>query len=90
MLKGGTMNSKSSLLKKLQQLSFSLTDIGLYLDGNPCESALAKGNELLEEYKSVKKEYNELYGPLYSFDAFEYDTWNWVNAPMPWEREANC
>ena len=82
--------SKSMLLKKIDETSFAVTDIHLYLDTHPCdEKALAYYMEMADKRRELMKEYALTYGPLTIDDAryTSKDTWEWIKQPFPWERE---
>ena len=82
--------SKSMLLKKIDETSFAVNDIHLYLDTHPCdEKALAYYMEMAEKRRELMKKYAQTYGPLTVDDARYTDgnTWKWMEQPFPWERE---
>ena len=57
--------SKKQLLNRIDQVSFAVNDMTLYLDTHPCdEKALTYCHELVQERKKLLKEYAEAYGPL--------------------------
>ena len=81
--------NRSILLKEIQQLSFRLYDLTLFLDTHPNEQcALRDYNETLSKYKIMVKNYEKLYGPLTlgAVDETAMD-WKWIKGPWPWE---NC
>ena len=75
------------LLKEIQQLSFRLYDLTLFLDTHPNEKcALKDYNETLSKYKIMVKNYEKLYGPLTLGDVDETAMdWKWIKGPWPWE-----
>ena len=82
------MREKETMLRKLQELSFSLTDVNLYLDAYPeSEEALRYYDELGEKYDETICEYEEKYGPLTAKSTVR-GKWNWIDCPWPWETEA--
>lgn len=82
--------SKKELFNDINEISFMLDDITLYLNTHPnCPHAL---NEY-QKYKNLRKEalmkYTELYGPLCRYDVNVSNYWSWVNKPWPWEKECD-
>lgn len=81
------MKEKCAMLRKLQEISFSLVDTSLYLDVYPnCAEALAYYDELGEKYDALANEYEKEYGPL-TPKSTERGKWNWIKSPWPWEKE---
>lgn len=57
--------TKAGLLKRLNEVSFAVNDIHLFLDTHPCdEKALAFFQEVSEERNRLLKEYASSFGPL--------------------------
>ena len=57
--------SQKQLLNRIDQVSFAVNDMILYLDTHPCdEKALTYCRELVQERKKLLKEYADAYGPL--------------------------
>lgn len=83
--------NREMLLKEIQQLSFRLYDLGLFLDTHPTEeSAIALYNVTLNKYKSMVSNFEKLYGPLSRrSDETGTEKWNWINGPWPWENAEN-
>lgn len=80
--------SKKELLKKINEVSFAVNDISLYLDTHPCdEKALMYYEEMSEMRNKALKEYAKLYGPLTIDTANDTCSrqWEWVMQPWPWE-----
>ena len=78
-------------MAELQQLSFALVDLNLYLDTHPQNQQAAEDfNTLFQKYWEAKTLYESKYGPLtnfgYSPASYPYA---WVNCPWPWEKAAN-
>lgn len=81
---------KSNLLCKIQSYNFAAYDMLLYLDTHPDDKkAFSMFRELVEHTNKLKKEYQEKYGPLSAFASAKNDTFEWLNSPWPWEKEAN-
>ncbi len=80
-------NEKDKLLYEIQMYTFALKDLVLYLDIHPNDtSILKKYTEYSKELKSLKTKYENLYGPLCSFDVRDTDKWTWINNPWPWDK----
>lgn len=85
------MPSQKTALLELQQLSFSLVDLNLYLDTNPAnQQAVNDYNQLFEQYWEAKANYELQYGPMNNFGHCPATyPWSWINDPWPWERGGN-
>lgn len=75
------------LMRQLQEVSFALVDLNLYLDNYPNnQQALADYNMLVQKYDELKRMYETTYGPLANFGyAPSQYPWQWVCEPWPWE-----
>ena len=84
---------RENLLNRINEVSFAVHDIPLYLDTHPkCKEGLAFYPECDKERQKLMKEYAQCYGPLTVDDASESggDTWKWAEQPFPWEVEGGC
>ncbi|MDD3279498.1 MAG: spore coat protein CotJB [Lachnospiraceae bacterium] len=86
--------TKEQLLARINQCSFAVNDITLYLDGHPeDENALSYFEEHLERRRELLKLYARNYGPL-TIDTAQDDasrSFSWVLTPWPWElRKGGC
>ena len=87
----GQLNRKE-LLNHINQVSFAVDDVKLYLDTHPCDQqALVYFQEYSRMRNKALKEYAAQYGPLTIDTAAESwtDRWNWINEPWPWQ-EGGC
>ena len=85
--------SRCQLLGEINEVSFAVNDLHLYLDTHPCdEKALTCCSEMIRKRKQLLKEYAEMYGPLTtdSADLTDCDRWKWMEQPFPWEKEGAC
>ena len=85
--------SQKQLLNRIDQVSFAVNDMTLYLDTHPCdEKALTYCHELVQERKKLLKEYAQIYGPLTidCTDSTSENSWKWMEQPFPWEKEGAC
>ncbi len=81
------MNEQAELLTYIDMLDFACIDLGLYLDIDPDNIQMIQlYNQLREEKKKIKKQYEESYGPLtLASKALEARPWAWDETPWPWE-----
>lgn len=89
----GQSDGREKMLQRINEVSFAVNDIHLYLDTHPCcEKALDYFQENMAERQNLMKEYAKAYGPLTIDDAIESDgsTWKWAEQPFPWEKEGGC
>ena len=88
----GARTNRHMLMNRINQASFAVDEVRLYLDTHPCDSeALAYFHEMIRKRNQALKEYAAAYGPL-TVDTAESscaDCWNWVNEPWPWQ-EGGC
>ena len=83
-------NSRSKLLRKIQQHGFAVVEANLFLNGHPyCKKALEYFKCQKAAYDRCVAKYESEYGPLTAHVGVECDEWKWVKGPWPWEREAN-
>lgn len=82
---------KAELLRRVQEHSFYMRDLGLYLDSHPTDGqALALFREHAALYRECADAYAERFGALRWEQVSEEDGWAaWSNTPWPWEKEAN-
>ncbi len=87
---GGMSMQIRNLIKKLQQLDFSIVEVNLYLDAYPhCKKALAYYSKLTSERAAVAKLLAENGYPTSPLQN-EGGSWDWVKGPWPWEYDANA
>lgn len=83
---------RNDLLKHINEVSFAVDDVKLYLDTHPCdEKALAYFEKYSRMRNEALREYAENYGPLTVDTAIYSDSenWNWIDEPWPWQ-EGGC
>lgn len=84
--------SRQALLNHINQVSFAVDDVKLYLDTHPYDTqALAYFQEYSQHRNEALKEYAKNYTPL-TVDTAVYscsDQWSWVDEPWPWQ-EGGC
>ena len=82
------MNSmnQNQLLQWINEASFAVTDIVLYLDTHPDDiDAMAYFNYYNEERKKALALYSAEYTPLTLDNTQDSTHWYWVTDPWPWE-----
>lgn len=81
-----TCHADNTLLRKLQEIDFSIYEVVLYLDAYPnCREALCYYRSLLDTRAVVAAEYEKKYGPLTAFSNACNSSWDWVKSPWPWQ-----
>ena len=90
---GGCNSSKNEckkLMKQLQTVEFALVDTVLYLDAYPCSGeALAYYHKLCRERREILEKMARCNTPITNLDNTSECSWDWTNAPWPWELNAN-
>lgn len=80
--------SKQQLLSLINEVSFAINDMHLYLNTHPNDSnAMAFIQAKAKIRKEALKEYARHYGPLTMDTTAECTSqcWEWVMQPWPWE-----
>lgn len=80
---------RMALLNKFRAYDFAAIEASLYLDAYDCPKALEYWNEVSGKAQELKEKYESLYGPLTQAGVNCENGWTWVDAPWPWEVEAN-
>ena len=81
--------NRKELFHHINEVSFAVDDIKLYLDTHPCDD---EAMECFEEYSQLRnealKEYAKHFGPLTVDTAVcsEADKWHWIQEPWPWQK----
>lgn len=81
-------SSQCEMMRKIQELDFSIIDLNLFLDTHPnCSEALELFTKLAATCKSLKNDYQAKYGPLYATKSKNSTPFEWVDAcyKWPWE-----
>ncbi|MDD6881832.1 MAG: spore coat protein CotJB [Firmicutes bacterium] len=82
------MNERQ-MMHQIQQVSFALVDLNLFLDSHPDNMmALDFFREMQKKYTELVAEYEMMFGPLTAFDTNTEHGWTWIKEPWPWELEA--
>lgn len=84
------MDEKSTLLKNLSAISFSMYDLHLFLDTHPNDlSALTLYNQYKQKYIVLATEYESKFGPISAMNGVSNNQWKWIRSPWPWEYNFN-
>lgn len=80
-------SERYEVLGKIREIEFTAIELTLYLDNNPDDhEALDDYNMAAEGLTRMKKEYEQIYGPLSSYGcSTSKNPWQWVEGPWPWE-----
>ena len=70
----GNCNSQKELLQFIDQVSFAIDDLLLFLDTHP------KEKRALEYYSELSARRNDS----------DLKSWQWMEQPFPWEQEGGC
>ncbi|TLS37885.1 spore coat protein CotJB [Pseudalkalibacillus caeni] len=75
------------LMEDLQAVDFVLVELTLYLDTHPNDmDAIKQFNEFAKKRKRLKKQIEQIYGPLQQFgNSYVGYPWNWDDTPWPWQ-----
>ena len=81
------MTEREIMTKKLASYHFMTDDLQLYLDTHPTDSeTIAMLNEYTAKMNSLRKTYEEKFGPLTADDT-QKNKWKWIKNPWPWDNE---
>ena len=76
----------ASLLRKIQEIDFSIYETVLYLDAYPdCREALAYYHTLLSRRHALVAQYEREIGPLTAYGNVSQTSWDWIKSPWPWQ-----
>jgi len=77
---------KNNLMTLINQVSFAMDDVRLYLDTHPdCQEALEYYCQAKRIREEAIAEYTEKFGPILSYNVDAGTCWSWNLGPMPWE-----
>lgn len=80
---------RDACLLKLYEYDAVLNDLNLYLDLNPKDDYyFSLFKQYAHEFEKEKEKYEKLYGPLMLLDT-DYDCFEWINNPWPWEGDGD-
>ena len=77
--------TKKEMLRKIQEYSFAIVELALYLDTHPeDQKAICVHKEYSKKLKDLSDKYQKVYGPLTI--KYPCNKWRWLEEPWPWER----
>lgn len=84
------MTNRTSLLREIDEISFALNDLTLYLDTHPdCSEGLNEFAALAPRRAALLKEFSERFGPLttdcLALPGMIKEPFRWCEEPAPWE-----
>ena len=80
--------SQEQLMNCINEVSFALDDILLYLDTHPYDSnALQYADQFIRQRTAAVAVYSRRFAPLTidSAETSQGGCWNWILQPWPWE-----
>lgn len=82
------MTDRKQLLKQIQEISFTVNDLNLYLDTHPTDQdALTAFSQAMNQRKQLMETFGSQYEPL-TIDCVNLDGkdhFTWTDGPAPWE-----
>lgn len=82
------MNEQEKLLRQLSGAMFAALEMQLYLDTHKNDKeALKSFREYTAQATKLKSEYEQKFGPITADDLYGDTSFEWTNAPWPWETE---
>ena len=80
------MTNRDIHLKKLSELDFFATDLGLYLNTHPTDVEMIKRyNEIIQQADQCRNEFEKMYGPLtFARSTSSDEYFDWIKEPWPW------
>lgn len=86
----GQNGSCKRLLEQIRAVDFALWETVLYLDVYPhsCD-ALETYHKLKAQSEALRREYENLCGPMSAGGNQSTASWDWMSKPFPWEYDAD-
>ena len=82
------MTEKDMLMRRIAAYSFTMWELGIYLDTHPMdEKALKTRADVRQKRMVLVQEYEMKYGPyvVTSEDVNAAARWTWIDNPWPWD-----
>lgn len=77
--------AKQDLMRQLNEASFAMDDVLLFLDTHPCSpNAMQYYQKAVSMRKNAMEAYERQFGPL-MVDSVTGNDWDWVTEKWPWE-----
>ena len=81
-------NEEAKLWTELQNASFAMTELQLYMDTHGGEpGAMALYHQYQNRRQNALEALNRQHGPVTAYDVADPVNWTWTCGPWPWERE---
>ena len=82
--------NRQEMLMQLTAMDFYTVDLQLYLNTHPNDrEALSKFNAVAREANELRKQYENMYGPLCSYRSESELPWKWIDNPWPWQAQCD-
>ena len=82
---------QNQLLSIIDQASFAMDDVLLYLDTHPCDKAALNYYQYVRDLRqNAKNNYEANFGPLTVDQVRSDQYWTWVQGRWPWERRGGA
>ena len=79
------MNTKAAIMKQINEASFAMDDVLLFLDTHPTDAAAMQYYRTVAGMRTNAIEaFERQFGPLF-VDHVSGPTWDWVTEKWPWE-----
>lgn len=80
------MSERNKMLRRLSSVQFAVHELHVYLDTHPNDRSAAAALKKYEKQSAeLRKEYEEMFGPLTV--SYEGSRWAWIADPWPWNNE---
>ena len=80
---------REALLEQIDQASFAVDDVKLYLNTHPDDQEALRFYEQHRDARlNLLQQYAQQFGPLTADLVYNTQCWTWPQTPWPWEKEA--
>lgn len=84
------MDDRITRLKRIQEISFTLNDLMLYLDTHPLDTdALDAFSQAQAQRRELMANYARDFEPL-TIDCVCQKHFNWSDGPLPWDNQGGA
>ena len=84
------VSDAAQILQVLDQASFAMDDVLLYLDTHPTDTEAQAYYQYVKSLRSqAMNGYTDQYGPLMKDEERSTTDWTWISGPWPWEGGRN-
>lgn len=86
----GESSEAARIMQVLNQASFALDDVVLYLNTHPADPDALSYYQYVKNLRSqAMNAYTDQYGPLRNDQERSTTNWTWISGPWPWEGGMN-